>query len=319
MRPCEERLALSISQRHGVPELLGRVLAGRGVGADEAIVPQPSAAGLAAGPFASPRPRSCGGAPGGCRAGARAGRGCRRLRRRRGHLDGTSGPLLARLGTDGRIRNPRPDARRLRPERPHSGSACRRAAAAWSSPWIPGPPPSRLGHAAELGLEVIVVDHHAAEPKLPAALAVVNPNRVDQDSPLKHLAAVGVTFVLLVAVTRGAPPTRRLRWKDRAATAAVARPRGPGHDLRRGAAHGPQPRVRPPGAEDRTRQRHHGPDGTRCRRRADRRRQRPSAWLCPWAPDQRRGSDRPVRSRCAPAHHRRRAARLRRLPASCTS
>ena len=59
-----------------------------------------------------------------------------------------------------------------------------------------------LGKAAEHGLEVIVVDHHAAEERLPAALAVVNPNRVDQASPLKHLAAVGVTFVVLVAVTR---------------------------------------------------------------------------------------------------------------------
>ena len=36
LRPCEERLALSISQRHGVPELVGRVLAGRGIGPDEA-------------------------------------------------------------------------------------------------------------------------------------------------------------------------------------------------------------------------------------------------------------------------------------------
>src|SRR5690606_17770209 len=40
------------------------------------------------------------------------------------------------------------------------------------------------------------------EETLPQALAVVNPNRVDQTSPLTHLAAVGVTFVVLVAVTR---------------------------------------------------------------------------------------------------------------------
>ena len=54
LRPCEEGLALSISQRHGLPELVGRVLAGRGIGADEsAVVPEPAAAGLAAGPLAS--------------------------------------------------------------------------------------------------------------------------------------------------------------------------------------------------------------------------------------------------------------------------
>ena len=59
-----------------------------------------------------------------------------------------------------------------------------------------------LAHAAAAGLEVIVIDHHAAEDRLPPAWAVVNPNRVDQTSPLRHLAAVGVTFVVLVAVTR---------------------------------------------------------------------------------------------------------------------
>jgi single-stranded-DNA-specific exonuclease len=59
-----------------------------------------------------------------------------------------------------------------------------------------------LAGARERGLEVIVVDHHAAEPELPPALAVVNPNRVDQTSPLGDLAAVGVTFLLAVGLNR---------------------------------------------------------------------------------------------------------------------
>ena len=59
-----------------------------------------------------------------------------------------------------------------------------------------------LDGAAELGLEVIVVDHHVAEPRLPAAHAVINPNRLDDDSPHGHLAAVGVAFLLAVAVNR---------------------------------------------------------------------------------------------------------------------
>ncbi len=59
-----------------------------------------------------------------------------------------------------------------------------------------------LAAGRRLGLEVVVVDHHAAEAQLPDALAVVNPNRQDQASPLKHLAAVGVAFVVLVAVGR---------------------------------------------------------------------------------------------------------------------
>jgi single-stranded-DNA-specific exonuclease len=46
---------------------------------------------------------------------------------------------------------------------------------------------------------ILVIDHHQGEPELPAAFAVVNPNRFDEDSSEKHLAAVGVTFLLLVA------------------------------------------------------------------------------------------------------------------------
>jgi single-stranded-DNA-specific exonuclease len=59
-----------------------------------------------------------------------------------------------------------------------------------------------LQAAAEAGLSVIVVDHHIAEPRLPAATAIVNPNRLDDDSGLGQLAAVGVTFLLLVALNR---------------------------------------------------------------------------------------------------------------------
>lgn len=59
-----------------------------------------------------------------------------------------------------------------------------------------------LAQAAEAGLDVIVCDHHVAEPALPPAYAVVNPNRLDDDSGLGQLAAVGVTFLLAVAVNR---------------------------------------------------------------------------------------------------------------------
>jgi len=59
-----------------------------------------------------------------------------------------------------------------------------------------------LEKADKLGLPVIVVDHHIAEPRLPKATAIVNPNRLDDESGLGNLAAVGVTFLLLVAVNR---------------------------------------------------------------------------------------------------------------------
>ncbi|MCZ6591291.1 MAG: single-stranded-DNA-specific exonuclease RecJ, partial [Alphaproteobacteria bacterium] len=60
-----------------------------------------------------------------------------------------------------------------------------------------------LDDAAQAGIDVIVVDHHVAEPRLPAAAAVINPNRLDDESGLGMLAAVGVSFLLAVALNRG--------------------------------------------------------------------------------------------------------------------
>jgi single-stranded-DNA-specific exonuclease len=59
-----------------------------------------------------------------------------------------------------------------------------------------------LADATRAGLDIIVIDHHQAEIALPEALAVVDPNRIDDDSPHKHLAAVGVAFLLCVGVNR---------------------------------------------------------------------------------------------------------------------
>lgn len=65
--------------------------------------------------------------------------------------------------------------------------------------------------ANEAGAEVIVLDHHQAGEALPAAFAVVNPNRQDDLSGQGHLAAAGVVFLFLVA-TMGA--LRRLGAYD---------------------------------------------------------------------------------------------------------
>ena len=59
-----------------------------------------------------------------------------------------------------------------------------------------------LAEAAALGLDVVVLDHHVAEAALPEAVAVVNPNRLDEDNECRQLAAVGVTFLFAVAVNR---------------------------------------------------------------------------------------------------------------------
>ena len=59
-----------------------------------------------------------------------------------------------------------------------------------------------LAAAADAGLDVIVVDHHLAEPELPRAIAVINPNRLDETGAHGTLAAVGVAYLLAVAVNR---------------------------------------------------------------------------------------------------------------------
>ncbi|MCH8500452.1 MAG: single-stranded-DNA-specific exonuclease RecJ [Aliidiomarina sp.] len=54
--------------------------------------------------------------------------------------------------------------------------------------------------ANQLGLQVIITDHHLQGAQLPAAAAIVNPNRLDCAFPSKSLAGVGVAFYLLLAV-----------------------------------------------------------------------------------------------------------------------
>jgi single-stranded-DNA-specific exonuclease len=68
-----------------------------------------------------------------------------------------------------------------------------------------------LAAAADAGLDVIVVDHHVSEPLLPRALALINPNRLDETSPHGALAAVGVAFLLVVALNRA---LREAGWYD---------------------------------------------------------------------------------------------------------
>jgi single-stranded-DNA-specific exonuclease len=59
-----------------------------------------------------------------------------------------------------------------------------------------------IAAANAAGAEVIVIDHHQADEALPPALAVLNPNRLDDLSGQGHLAAAGVVFLFLVAVVR---------------------------------------------------------------------------------------------------------------------
>lgn len=62
-----------------------------------------------------------------------------------------------------------------------------------------------LAMAQAAGIEVIVVDHHKCSAELPLAMALVNPNRLDEVPEAAahgHLAAVGVAFLLAIATVR---------------------------------------------------------------------------------------------------------------------
>ncbi len=62
-----------------------------------------------------------------------------------------------------------------------------------------------LTMAREAGVEVIVIDHHKCSPQLPLTSGLVNPNRLDESDAAArfgHLAAVGVAFLVAVAVVR---------------------------------------------------------------------------------------------------------------------
>jgi single-stranded-DNA-specific exonuclease len=88
-----------------------------------------------------------------------------------------------------------------------------------------------LAVARDLGLEVVVIDHHQVGTELPPARAVVNPNRHDDLSGLGYLAAVGVAFLAVVAVNRelrrrgwysiGRPEPVLLAWLDLVALGTV--------------------------------------------------------------------------------------------------
>jgi single-stranded-DNA-specific exonuclease len=59
-----------------------------------------------------------------------------------------------------------------------------------------------LAHAAELGMETIIVDHHQAGEILPQAHAVINPNRQDDISSFGYLCAAGVVMILVATVNK---------------------------------------------------------------------------------------------------------------------
>src|SRR5262245_31021484 len=195
--------ALSIVQRHGMPELLARVLAARGVEPETAeafldptvrrLMPDPDRLvdmGAAAARIADAVTRAEPAAIFGDY-----------------DVDGaTAAALLARFlragGLDPIIHIPDRLFEGYGPNVEAVQGLARRGATLLVAVDCGTTSHEPLAEARRLGLDVIVVDHHLADERLPPALAVVNPNRLDDLSGLGHLAAVGLVFMTIVAVNR---------------------------------------------------------------------------------------------------------------------
>lgn len=59
-----------------------------------------------------------------------------------------------------------------------------------------------IARARELGLNVIVTDHHDIPPKLPPANAILNPKLIAESSPYRSVAGVGVAYILAVSLAQ---------------------------------------------------------------------------------------------------------------------
>ena len=203
LEPGRAKDAAAISQQHGLPELLGRVLAARGVGLGEvpvfldptirALMPDPStltdmdkAARRLADAVARREPVAIFGdydVDGAC-ASALVAR------------------FLAHHGVRGRIYIPDRLTEGYGPNAAAIDQLIGDGAKLIVTVDCGTTSADVLAGAGARGVDVIVVDHHQADEALPAVHALVNPNRLDDMSGQGHLAAAGVTFLVLVATVR---------------------------------------------------------------------------------------------------------------------
>ncbi|MBD2136210.1 single-stranded-DNA-specific exonuclease RecJ [Anabaena sp. FACHB-1237] len=59
-----------------------------------------------------------------------------------------------------------------------------------------------INKAKELGLKIIITDHHDIPPKLPPADAILNPKLINESSPYRGIAGVGVAYILAVSIAQ---------------------------------------------------------------------------------------------------------------------
>lgn len=76
--------------------------------------------------------------------------------------------------------------------------------------------------AKDLGLDLVITDHHLPGPTLPDAVAVVDPNRADDQSPCNYLCGAGVAFKLCAALEGGEPDELLAIFGELAALGTIA-------------------------------------------------------------------------------------------------
>mgnify|MGYP000112019667 CR=1 FL=1 len=199
----ETRVALAISQQHGLPDVLARVMAARGVEADGApsfldpslklLMPDPSR--LVDMDAAVARVADA----------VEAGRKIAIF----GDYDvdgATSSAIFAKylqwLGLDPVIHIPDRIIEGYGPNGPAIEHLRQGGAELLVTLDCGSTSFEAFETARKLDLDVVVIDHHQVGETLPAVVALVNPNRQDDLSGQGHLAAVGVTFLFLVGLNR---------------------------------------------------------------------------------------------------------------------
>jgi len=227
--PRGENIALGIAQSHGVPEIVARVLAGRGVGLEEAarfltpsirdLLPDPArltdmekAARRIADAVIAREPVAIFGDY---------------------DVDGAVSSailkrFLAHYGVAAEIYIPDRLFEGYGPNPEAMRELVRRGAKLIVTVDCGTNSAPSIAAANEMGGDVVVLDHHQVGGELPVAVAIVNPNREDDLSGQGHLCAAGVVFLALVQTTRilrtelrNTPPPDLLSMLDLVALATV--------------------------------------------------------------------------------------------------
>lgn len=198
-----ENRALAMAQLHGIPELIARVLAGRGVSVEDApafldptirnLMPDPSTL------------TDCE------KAAARIAQAVLRGERVAifgdYDVDGAASSallfrFLAHFGVEATIYIPDRIFEGYGPNPAAIGQLIENGAQLIVTVDCGSTSHESLAVAAERGIDVVVIDHHQVTHELPVVHALVNPNREDDLSGQGHLCAAGVVFLVLVATLR---------------------------------------------------------------------------------------------------------------------